>query len=277
MNKILLLALSCLVLAACSSDPAQTETETSFKEGTTIFTGLFVKRGVSLRVLLGPKFTVEDIYTKEQSSYNVNFDKPTRMSFITEVQTGDTVWVGYADRGNTIWMLETPISDTTFHASALAIDNGILYGFRQLAAQQVILDQMLDEGKMDHLIVGGDEDQRICKADRIVMQPFLESALSKLEPRFKLIDKADNKPNIKSVVTSATSDVDGNIKIVFRQAGDYIIEITSDRGGKTTAETGGFVEFTMNAGEAKSKNMLMTIIRRTTGEEVEKMKIAISK
>lgn len=275
MNKTLLLAISCLVLAACSSVPSQEETK--FKEGTTIFTGLFVKRGVSLRVLLGPTFTVEDIYTKEQASYNVDFDKPTRISFITEAQSRDTVWVGYADRGNTIWMLETPISDTTFHVSGLAIDNGILYGFRQLGAQQVILDQMLAEGKMDHLIVGGDEDQRICKADRIVMQPFLESALSKLEPRFKLIDKVENKPNIKSIVASATADVDGNIRIIFKQAGDYIIEITNDMGKKTTSETGGLVEFTMNAGEAKSKNMLMTIIRRTTGEEVEKLKISISK
>lgn len=276
MNKFLVLIASCLLFVSCSSDETNQDSEP--QEGKTLFTGLFIKRGVSLKILLGSKFTVEDIYTQEQSTYNVNYDKATRISFITDVTSKDTIWVGYADRGNSIWMLETPIGDTTFHASALAIDGEILYGFRQLTAQRIIIDKMVAEGKMDHLIVGGDENGVILKADRITLQPFLESTLSKLEPRFKLIKgQKETKTHIKSVVSSASSDIEGNVSIHFKQPGDYIVAISNNLGAKTTAETGGMVQFKMSAGDAIGRSMMVTITRRASGEFVEKLKIDISK
>ena len=276
MKKFLVLIASCLLLASCSSEERTHGTEP--QEGKTTFTGLFVKRPISLKMLLGSKFTVEDIYTHEQNTYDVHYDKATRVSFITDVQTQDTIWVGFADRGNSLWMLETPISDSTFHASALAIDGDILFGFRQMTAQQLIIDKMVKQGKMDHLFAGGNENGRILSADRILLQPYLESTLSKLEPRFMIISKPkESRGHIKSVVNTAKSDIEGNVSIHFKQAGDYIVEISNNSGAKVSQETSGLVEFKMNAGKAVGPSMMLTITRKTTGEFVEKLKVEVSK
>lgn len=266
------------LLWSCNSDSTGDQGVTN-GEPKVIFTGLFIKRPTSLKILLGEKFTVEDIVTSEVSSYDVHYDRQTRLSFITNIETGDTTWIGYADKGNKIWMLETPISDTAFYASGLAIQGDFIHGFRGIDAQRLEFEKLVAAGKLDFMLLNGDYDNPVLHADRIDIQPHLEGVLSRLQPRYKLVNErnVESKGGFDSVIEHASVTSSGILTVKFKQPGDYIVEVSNGKGSKVSMETGGLPLFEMDAKLAMDQHVLMRVLRKETGEELEKMKLTASK
>lgn len=257
------------------------DSESAYQPPKSEFTGHFFTRSLSLKMLLSDEFTVQGLNHNERRTYAVEFDKPTRFNVITEKLTGDTVWVGRASRGNELWLLQTMVTDTTYWVSGLAVDGNMLLGFLQEDLQMKEIDSLVTKGVLESMVIDNNPERPIIEVDRIAIQPHLERVLAKIPVEYQLT-RVGAAPAAKGTdihrggyFERASYSAERGLAVSFKQAGNYLLEITSNKGFVQVVQVSGVTEIEQRLKEFKGDFLKLTLTDADTESVLDNYKVSV--
>ncbi len=283
-----------LFITSCEDSIDQVHVKTQFQ-------GELEKRHINLQRLLSDEFTtVDDRDGGKRITYILDFDRNSKMNYIMDKVSGDTLLETLVSKYKKFWFLEEAITDSTFSLSVLSLEDNFIKGWQsnleQMKTDQgLVLDKMVDAGKTDELLLQKNDKLYILKPEKRILKDVFSEVLDSLDHHIKLynigssknyvqeedeleVDSNEDKGTdpekyIKKVYPNPATN---NFTIELYEEGNYLIQLFDKNGQVVKEAKMTMEEIIMDVTELEAGTYIIALEQPSNRKILDKIKLVVS-